>query len=209
MSIPTPFNQLGTLGAGDYIQDGLLLLFDATREPAGTLNSLTNFATGEAVAFSQPLSADGRKIYLRRNHSDTFIPEIIEQAKAFEIVTTYDTPNEGFVRIAAFGRSGLVNTSINQTYPDFPRHMFIWKDHSSHEVIKDSVQLLNFYFTENSFELRDGELRNLHHGSGQTYFGDITLYGECILYSIRIYNRELTSAEKFHNWSVDKRKFGL
>lgn len=231
MSIPVSIDPMGTLGAGGYVTDGLILWFDALMEPDGQRDYLTNQVSGTQCIFSNALTIGAGVISNNGSSKSAF--NLLNSAEidgfpAFGIgysaeICTRANPSASNVAVsgAPWGNTQPWAGAI------YPAWQIYTNTLSGTETIKTLVRisyLLNNYlvklyrfddFNDRSFYMEFGrlcmngnELVNYGSGggvSGSTFALDAgTRFG-----SYRLYSRHLSVSEQKQNYALDKKRFNL
>ena len=228
MSIPTPFNPMGTLGENrlaGYVTDGLILCFDALLEEPGTRNYLTNWASGTRCEFDNPVRATGAYITGASSVRTKFNQGLSQQIDGHSpvgmdysadicaqqgcyidfMVWSMDLGfqwHQGSEGIRVRGALSAAELRPIISYPlqkgEKNSAHVDFDEHSSLRIKGENV----------------GSIINDSAGVGQVTVGLGTSAATApadtvVLFAYRLYNRRLTIAEQKQNYAADKKRFGL
>lgn len=235
MSIRTPFNPLGTLGAASgYVQDGLLFCFDASKEPdSNPCRSIHDQVSGASLSLNNKFDEvrmSGGGLFLLGDYAlSQFFNETIFTLPAsvisrltpqahLEICARFlgATREANGLGIGCFGSSGKKFGYVSIT--DSSSTLSIRASHSADAAQNDaSVPIdgtVSFAYSAGNAWLNAVSVEMSHSSWQWTYFPANgvckTMYNiNAILYSIRIYSAPLNAAQVRSNYYCDKRKFGL
>lgn len=229
MSIPTPFNPLGTLGTRpDYIRDGLILWFDALLETPGTKDSLTNFASGTQCQFTKPLTVgDG---FITNNGTgpaqfNTVPLQPIDgnmpygaNYSADLCATTSDAGGEVEGLLWAENISGAEKrcSPCFQLYSKVDgRNTVVRLNDILDEYNISAIgyefggyKSLSLHMEFSRLFMGGEEITQTYKPGGAVGFASLVISAQFGIHCYRLYNRKLTVAEQRHNYALDKARFG-
>lgn len=207
MSIPTPFDPLGTLGAAArHVQDGLILRVSVLAAGSGNITELTDDVTGNSLQLTRTTSAQE---LMSGSDVGIIYPSWLttDFSCHVEMVMGVSSGNNiMYVYGPAIGKYiSLTGGKINCTYASVS-----FKSASGN------------FSSLTSFSVPPGESSNLYiNGSEQSCTFGSDYWGihnsglvndrgaNCKFREIRIYNRRLTTEEVLKNYNIDKKLYGL
>lgn len=228
MSIPTPFNPLGTLGANPlagYVTDGLILAFDALLEPPGTRHYLTNWVSGTQCEFSEPLTVADGSISNEGEIPAKFNPypmQPIDGHPAFGLGYSADVCAEragSGMSFNPWGQDFVMSTSY------VPGFQFLNEERKAIRVSTrtDTFQYVcelalplgvrvsaHVEFLQGNYIRVNGEsMGNVTNDWAAMPGAVARINNGAIIYAYRLYDRRLSIVEQMQNYAMDKKRFNL
>ena len=230
MSIPSTFDPIGSLNKNEYIHDGLILCFDALLEPPGTRNYLTNWVSGTRCEFNNPIRATGAYITGASSVRTTFNEGLSQQ------IDGHSPVGMDYSADICAQQGGYIDFTVWSDSPNNKHLGFQWHQGPQGIRVRGALgptQIMPII----SYPLQNGEKNSSHVdfdkrsslringesvgsiindnagvGLATAGFGTSSAAAPAdnvVLFAYRLYNRRLTIAEQKHNYSIDKKRFGL
>lgn len=208
MSIPTPFNPMGTLGADGIVRRGLLYYVDSYAEPSGQIEHVTNLADGSLRYFNAPTSNSAAGIYFT-----TSINLELRQGLELSDYVHVEVVLKGSIIVPALGTPSDTG-GVVAVYP--------WPG-GSRGVSKDNWHTSTFN-VNNYLSLSSAQSKNYLNGSPIEHIIDSHSFAtilytptkihcyrgtDCRLLAVRVYNGALSAEEVRKNFEFDKRRYNL
>lgn len=208
MSIPTPFNPMGTLGADGIVRRGLLYYVDSYAEPSGQIEHVTNLADGSLRYFNAPTSNSAAGIYFTSS-----INLELRQGLELSDDVHVEVVLKGNIIIPALGTPGF-GGGVVAVYP-WPGGSRGVSQYNWHTSTFNVDNYLSFSTAPSKNYLNGSPIE--HIIDSHTFFSvpsaptKIQCYQglDCRLLAVRVYNGELSAAEVRKNFEFDKRRYNL